>query len=156
MAELSNYGVGQTIELSDGRVATIRFLGSAHFAPGDWIGVELEDDSGKNDGSVQGERYFDCEAGRGMFCRPAAVAQIIEEAPKPAPKKVAPKANGVANGKPRPSSGVPAGFRRTSVLDSASQRRATVNAGSPTPGARVPGVAARALRVGIKSNSVRV
>jgi hypothetical protein len=35
---------------------------------------------GKNDGSVQGERYFDCKPKHGVFVRPSQV-QIIE-APK--------------------------------------------------------------------------
>jgi dynactin complex subunit len=46
-------------------------------------GVELMIRSsgvGKNDGSVQGERYFDCKPKHGVFVRPSQV-QIIE-APK--------------------------------------------------------------------------
>ena len=39
---------------------------------------------GKNDGSVQGERYFDCKPKHGVFVRPSQV-QIIE-----APKTVSP------------------------------------------------------------------
>lgn len=41
---------------------------------------ELTDRSsgvGKNDGSVQGERYFDCKPKHGVFVRPSQV-QIIE------------------------------------------------------------------------------
>jgi hypothetical protein len=36
--------------------------------------------TGKNDGSVQGERYFDCKPKHGVFVRPSQV-QILE-APK--------------------------------------------------------------------------
>ncbi len=50
MGELSDFEPGQTVELSDGRTATVRFAGNTHFAAGDWIGVELDDASGKNDG----------------------------------------------------------------------------------------------------------
>lgn len=59
--------VGQIIQLGDGRRGTIRFAGPTLFAPGEWVGVELASATGKNDGSVQGERYFDCPMGHGMF-----------------------------------------------------------------------------------------
>ncbi|TKA71472.1 hypothetical protein B0A49_02952 [Cryomyces minteri] len=93
-----NLHLNQLIELNDGRIGTIRFLGTTNFAPGDWVGVEFEDAVGKNNGSVQGERYFDCEAGHGLLTKPVWVTRILEE-PNPAPK--APKAttNGVL-GKP--------------------------------------------------------
>ena len=70
--------VGQIVELNDGRKAAIRFLGPTAFAPGEWIGVELEEESGKNDGSVKGDRYFDCDANYGMFLRAAGVSRILE------------------------------------------------------------------------------
>jgi dynactin complex subunit len=40
--------------------------------PGEWIGVELKDHSGKNDGSIKGKQYFDFKMGRGIFARLAA------------------------------------------------------------------------------------
>ncbi|OAA67273.1 dynactin [Niveomyces insectorum RCEF 264] len=68
--------VGQTVKLGDGRRGIIRFVGDTLFAPGEWVGVELEKSTGKNDGSVQGERYFSCAMGRGMFLRPSAVTMV--------------------------------------------------------------------------------
>ncbi|KAJ9133586.1 Dynactin subunit 1 [Pleurostoma richardsiae] len=64
---MSELAVGQIIRLNNGRTAVIRFLGSTEFSDGVWVGVELEDDSGKNDGSVQGTRYFECRMGRGIL-----------------------------------------------------------------------------------------
>lgn len=126
---MSDVKVGQTVELSDGRSAIVRFVGQPHFAAGDWIGVELEDASGKNDGSVQGERYFDCEMGRGMFLRPTAVRVVEQPVPKPvAARKVS-----------RPSSVVgpgAAGRRPSSVQDAAAARRQSINAPSPSPATR--------------------
>lgn len=74
---MADFAPGQVVRLLDGRVATIRFVGTTQFAPGEWIGVELDDATGKNDGSVQGERYFECEPGFGMFIRPTAISAVV-------------------------------------------------------------------------------
>ena len=47
----------------------IQFIGETKFAPGEWAGIVLDDLSGKNDGSVGGVRYFQCQAKKGMFSR---------------------------------------------------------------------------------------
>ncbi|KAI8332446.1 CAP Gly-rich domain-containing protein [Chlamydoabsidia padenii] len=47
--------------------AYVRYIGPVHFAPGEWIGVELERAVGKTDGSVEGQRYFYTGAYRGSF-----------------------------------------------------------------------------------------
>ena len=43
-------GVGASCKVS--LTGTIRFLGRTEFAPGDWVGVELDRPIGKNDGSL--------------------------------------------------------------------------------------------------------
>ena len=47
----------------------IRYIGVTKFAPGEWVGVELEEAQGKNDGSVGGEVYFSCPPNHGVFSR---------------------------------------------------------------------------------------
>lgn len=134
MGDLSDFEVGQTVELQDGRIAKIRFTGEALFATGHWLGVELDDASGKNDGAVQGQRYFDCKPGHGMFVRPS-VAIVLDQ---PTPRQNGPL-NGRANGLPakaRPQSIAAAGLRRQSTVDTGMLKRQSINSGSPTPGGR--------------------
>ena len=124
---MSDLAIGQTVELADGRIAVVRYIGQPHFAAGEWVGVELEDDSGKNDGSVQGERYFDCEMGRGMFVRPAAATIISQPAPVPKP----------ATKKPvRPQSTMAPVRQRLSLADGAVGKRMSMNSASPSPATR--------------------
>ena len=134
MPELSDFQVGQAVK-KDGVRGTVQFIGNAHFAPGDWIGVELEDASGKNDGAVQGQRYFDCLPGHGIFIKPSGLTIVDESTPRPPNARPNGKVNGTAT-KGRPPIMAADGVRRQSVLDPTSARRQSVNAGSPTPAAR--------------------
>ncbi|KZT00597.1 uncharacterized protein LAESUDRAFT_732197 [Laetiporus sulphureus 93-53] len=53
---------------------TVRFVGPTKFArTGVWVGIEYDEPIGKNDGSVQGERYFTCKPNFGVFVRPERV-----------------------------------------------------------------------------------
>ncbi|VEL08782.1 unnamed protein product, partial [Protopolystoma xenopodis] len=51
------------------RLGSVSFIGPTQFAEGEWIGVTLDVPSGKNDGSVNGVRYFQCEPFYGLFSR---------------------------------------------------------------------------------------
>ncbi|KAK0081259.1 hypothetical protein PV325_012494, partial [Microctonus aethiopoides] len=47
----------------------IAYIGPTEFASGTWIGVELDAPTGKNDGAVNGHRYFTCRAKCGLFVK---------------------------------------------------------------------------------------
>ena len=44
-----------------------RYWGTPEFAPGSWCGIELDEPTGKNNGSVHGIRYFSCPVNYGVF-----------------------------------------------------------------------------------------
>ncbi|XP_022230005.2 restin homolog isoform X1 [Drosophila obscura] len=69
--------VGDRVIVSSGfgsRPGILRYLGETSFAPGNWCGVELDDASGKNDGAVDGIRYFECKPKFGVFVPIAKVS----------------------------------------------------------------------------------
>eukprot|EP00163_Fabomonas_tropica_P004182 TRINITY_DN136_c0_g1_i2.p1 TRINITY_DN136_c0_g1~~TRINITY_DN136_c0_g1_i2.p1 ORF type:complete len:252 (+),score=22.68 TRINITY_DN136_c0_g1_i2:220-975(+) len=62
------------------RTGVIRYVGKTEFAKGYWVGIEFDsiDMNGKNDGEVNGKRYFQCADKMGAFVRPRRVTPIIE------------------------------------------------------------------------------
>ncbi|CAF0875670.1 unnamed protein product [Rotaria sordida] len=52
---------------------TIMFKGEVHFKPGIWIGIRYDEPLGKNNGSVEGKKYFECPDKYGAFVRPSSV-----------------------------------------------------------------------------------
>ncbi|GAB7329520.1 hypothetical protein MBLNU13_g01290t2 [Cladosporium sp. NU13] len=141
--DAADLAVGQIIALNDDRIAIIRHVGPVHFQAGDWVGIELEEPTGKNDGSVKGERYFQCEQDYGMFLRAAGVKQILEQPerqqqPPPQAKPKPPNAPAAAAApRSRPSS-LHAGVNGLKKQDVAPGRRgsAVLGTASPTPAAR--------------------
>jgi len=128
---MTELAAGQTVRLqADGKTKTgiVRFVGETAFSHGDWVGVELEGPTGKNDGSVQGQRYFDCLPGHGMFVRPNALT-ILAAAPAPKPAPGARKPG-------RPSSILAGSAGRGTGGDAGLTKRMSLNAPSPSPGPR--------------------
>lgn len=128
---------GQVVGLLDGRQGIVRFVGQTHFATGDWIGIELDEPTGKNDGSVQGERYFNCEHGFGMFIRLSAIKTLKDPPPKRESKPAARAASGAVH-TARPLNGTTSGglgMKRTSLVGVGTGKRtgAIATSTSPTP-----------------------
>ncbi|OCH92962.1 dynactin [Obba rivulosa] len=76
--------LGALVEVPAGR-GIVRFCGATSFAPGKWVGLELSEPNGKNDGVVQGVKYFTCKPNHGVFVRPSQVKIIAEPEPIAAP-----------------------------------------------------------------------
>ena len=46
---------------------TLKYCGPTEFASGLWAGIDLDEEEGKNDGSVGGISYFTCSPKHGEF-----------------------------------------------------------------------------------------
>ena len=67
---------GAIVTIPQGR-GVVRFKGPTSFMnTGKWVGIELYEKNGKNDGSVDGISYFNCELGYGVFVRPSQIRSI--------------------------------------------------------------------------------
>uniref|UniRef100_A0A803V950 Dynactin subunit 1 n=1 Tax=Ficedula albicollis TaxID=59894 RepID=A0A803V950_FICAL len=94
--------VGSRVEvIGKGHRGTVAYLGATLFATGKWVGVILDEAKGKNDGTVQGRKYFTCEENHGIFVRQSQI-QVFEdgadttspETPDSAAMKVPKRGNG--------------------------------------------------------------
>ena len=67
--------IGQRCRINPGdKRGEVKFVGKIPtLKPGWFVGVELDEPLGKNDGSNNGVRYFLCQPNRGVFLRPNAV-----------------------------------------------------------------------------------
>lgn len=67
--------VGSLVEvIGKGQRGTVAYIGNTLFASGKWVGVILDEAKGKNDGTVQGKRYFTCQENHGIFVRQSQVS----------------------------------------------------------------------------------
>uniref|UniRef100_A0A3Q1IZW2 Dynactin subunit 1 n=1 Tax=Anabas testudineus TaxID=64144 RepID=A0A3Q1IZW2_ANATE len=69
--------IGSIVEVTGkGQRGTVAYIGATLFASGKWVGVILDEPKGKNDGTVQGKRYFTCEENHGIFVRQSQVSHM--------------------------------------------------------------------------------
>ena len=87
--EALSFKVGQQVLIGQKMIGVIQFVGQTMFAPGVWIGVELDLAKGTNDGSMDGIRYFTCEPSHGLFAPPSKVElQPTRSVSPPAPSSL--------------------------------------------------------------------
>jgi dynactin complex subunit len=67
--EGKEWSVGEQVLDGQGIPAIIAYVGETQFATGRWIGLIFDQPIGKNNGIVQGVKYFECEENHGRFVR---------------------------------------------------------------------------------------
>lgn len=64
----------RVINIQGQRLGLVRYVGRIKELDDDtWVGVEFDEPVGRNDGSIDGKRYFDAKANHGSFLRPKQV-----------------------------------------------------------------------------------
>uniref|UniRef100_A0A2S2QYW5 Restin n=1 Tax=Sipha flava TaxID=143950 RepID=A0A2S2QYW5_9HEMI len=74
----SDLKIGDRVIISSGqgsKLGILKYRGATQFAPGEWCGIELDDPLGKNNGTVEGIKYFECEDKFGLFTPIAKVSK---------------------------------------------------------------------------------
>ncbi|GBG31748.1 Serine/threonine-protein phosphatase [Hondaea fermentalgiana] len=61
-----SFQVGDRV-VAQRKLGTVRFFGPTDFKPGNWVGIELDEPTGKNNGTVQGRTYFQADENCGIF-----------------------------------------------------------------------------------------
>ena len=79
MASAIDIPIGSLVDISLGR-GVVRFCGTTSFSSGKWVGIELSEPVGKNDGSVKGVAYFSCAPNYGVFVKSSQV-KIVQDPP---------------------------------------------------------------------------
>jgi dynactin 1 len=129
---MGDFLVGDHVDVN-GRHAIVRFVGTTEFQEGEWVGVEMDMPTGKNNGTVQGVQYFECRDRYGMFVRPF-VPRLIDRPVAAPPRRPRPAIQA-----PRPES------RNTPAAGSRPDSRAA---------SATPGITATQKRLSVSSSPV--
>ncbi|KFP15184.1 Kinesin-like KIF13A, partial [Egretta garzetta] len=74
--------VGEQVCVGSNKMGTVRYVGTVDFSAGIWVGVELNVQLGKHDGTVKGREYFHCKPRHGVFVRPGRLSKAPASARK--------------------------------------------------------------------------
>ncbi|KAJ8920030.1 hypothetical protein NQ315_011680 [Exocentrus adspersus] len=73
--EINAQQIGKKVRIGE-KEGILKFVGPVHFSKGVWCGVELINSIGKNDGNVNGVRYFSCADGSGLMAPLSKVSLV--------------------------------------------------------------------------------
>lgn len=99
----ADFQIGDRVWVSGNKPGYVQFIGGTQFAPGQWAGIVLDEPIGKNDGSVAGVRYFQCEDGRGIFTRPSKLSKTALPEKEANGRQASPAPGAPATSEPAPA-----------------------------------------------------
>ncbi|XP_070706675.1 CAP-Gly domain-containing linker protein 1 [Pempheris klunzingeri] len=111
----ADFQIGDKVWVNGNKPGYVQFIGGTQFAPGQWAGIVLDDPIGKNDGSVAGVRYFQCEDGKGIFTRPSKLSKTALPEKEANGRQASPAQGGSATTEPTPAG--PAATGNTSTRE---------------------------------------
>jgi len=62
-----------TVQNAPTKLGTVMYTGLVEGLAGYWVGIKYDEPLGKNDGSIKGKKYFECQQNYGAFVKPASV-----------------------------------------------------------------------------------
>lgn len=74
--------IGDVVLLDLSREGVVKYIGTVRFAPGEWIGIELNNHHGKHNGVINGYRYFQCSNNKGIFVKRNRIRKKIGHDPQ--------------------------------------------------------------------------
>ena len=70
--------IGDRVELKkNNQVGVVRFIGEIKNKNGIYYGIELDLNKGKNNGTLNGIKYFKCKSNYGLFVKSQSISKII-------------------------------------------------------------------------------
>ncbi|MEQ2244474.1 Dynactin subunit 1 [Ilyodon furcidens] len=148
--------IGSSVEVTGkGQRGTVAYIGATLFASGKWVGIILDEPKGKNDGTVQGKRYFTCEENHGIFVRPSQI-QVIEEG-SPATSPETPESSSAKTLKQKDIPETPRATKQTPANIKKSSTRRSAKRSTPclTPATSLPSLLIRPSRLSLAFRASR-
>jgi len=83
----TNLTVGERVSLipfkHKGKIGVVKYIGEIEGKnQGNWVGIELEEAKGDNDGKVNDNQIFECKEGHGIILRPTQVKSLDNDSSK--------------------------------------------------------------------------
>mmetsp|Transcript_24818 Transcript_24818/g.36601 ORF Transcript_24818/g.36601 Transcript_24818/m.36601 type:complete len:484 (-) Transcript_24818:65-1516(-) len=63
------FSVGDKVMVNNSHSGSVAYVGAVDYAQGEFVGVVMDEEIGKNNGTVKGRRYFSCPPRRGLMVR---------------------------------------------------------------------------------------